>query len=166
MWRSISEIFSFRYSGLQQVPFYSFYNTWSMIGSPPATLAVQWVSAGERERLHFLLFMVVLWLLWPHAKVSFPPIELWCMEPLLKIGYKSLALETDSWYLIGAFSNKLPVFFLCLQVSLPPLNNQKSSRPRFASLDWYFQSDCILAADFVLMKVYQPCLFCMWFTNL
>lgn len=99
-------------------------------------------------------------------RYHFPPIELWCMEALLKIGYKSLALETDSWYLIGAFSNKLPVFFLCLQVSLPPLNNQKRSQPRFASLDWYFQSDCILAADFVLMKVYQPCLFCMWFTNL
>lgn len=73
MWRSISEIFSFRYSGLKQVLFYSFYNTWSMIGSPPATLAVQWVSAGERDRQHFLLFMVVLWLLWPHAKVSFSP---------------------------------------------------------------------------------------------
>lgn len=73
MWRSISEVFSFRYSGLQQVPFYSFYNTWSMIRSPPATLAVQWVSAGERDRQHFLLFMVVLWLLWPHAKVSFSP---------------------------------------------------------------------------------------------
>lgn len=84
MWRSISEIFSFRYSGLQQVLFYSFYNTWSMIGSPPATLAVQWVSAGERDRQHFLLFMVVLWLLWPHAKVSFSPIELWCIESFIK----------------------------------------------------------------------------------
>lgn len=84
MWRSISEVFSFRYSGLQQVLFYSFYNTWSMIRSPPATLAVQWVSAGERERLHFLLFMVVLWLLWPHAKVSFSPIELWCIESFIK----------------------------------------------------------------------------------